>query len=112
MKKVIGDRIRLFRQSKNRSQENMAFDLNISIGAYSNIERGKTNITVTRLAQIAEILDVNITDFFREPFTGLISDEGPTRLTSPQFLTEEIEQLKKEINYLKEINLLLKSSNK
>jgi transcriptional regulator with XRE-family HTH domain len=55
----LGNRIRLLRIEKNLTQENMADDLGISITAYSKIERGKTNISITRLGEIAEVLGVN-----------------------------------------------------
>jgi transcriptional regulator with XRE-family HTH domain len=45
---------------KKLTQENIANDLGISVTAYSKIERGKTNISITRMEQIAEALDVNI----------------------------------------------------
>ncbi|MCD7971670.1 MAG: helix-turn-helix transcriptional regulator [Candidatus Azobacteroides sp.] len=53
--------IRCIRLQKGLSQENMAYDLNISITAYSKIERGLTNISFTRLVQIAKCLGVSIT---------------------------------------------------
>ncbi|MDR0295078.1 MAG: helix-turn-helix domain-containing protein [Prevotellaceae bacterium] len=54
-----GDRIRLLRSEKKLTQENMANDLGISVTAYSKIERGKTNISMSRLKQIAEALGVS-----------------------------------------------------
>jgi transcriptional regulator with XRE-family HTH domain len=58
----IADKIRLARLAKNLSQQNMADELNITVAAYSNIERGVTDISVTRLYQIAGILDLLIED--------------------------------------------------
>jgi transcriptional regulator with XRE-family HTH domain len=55
----LGHRIRLLRIEKGLSQENMANDLGISLTAYSRIERGKTNISILRLEQIAEALGVS-----------------------------------------------------
>jgi len=56
----LGYRIRVLRTEKKLSQENMANDLGISVTAYSKIERGKTNIPVLRLTQIADVLGVSI----------------------------------------------------
>lgn len=69
MKKVIGQRIRELRRSKDYSQENMAAELDITPGAYAKIERGETDPSVTRLIQIAGILDVDVASFFRESVT-------------------------------------------
>ena len=54
------DKLRCLRVQKGLSQENMAFDLNISVTAYSKIERGLTNITLERLRQIAVCLNISM----------------------------------------------------
>lgn len=50
------ERIRLRRLQQGYSQENMADLLNLSTTAYGDIERGKTELTLTRLGQIAAAL--------------------------------------------------------
>ncbi|MAX79840.1 MAG: transcriptional regulator [Crocinitomicaceae bacterium] len=50
--------IRQIRELKNFSQDFMATQLEISTRAYSKIETGETQLTVPRLFQISEILDV------------------------------------------------------
>lgn len=57
-----GDKIRGIRFLKGLSQENMAEMLNISRNAYGDIERGKTDISDSRLQQIAEKLEVTPAD--------------------------------------------------
>ena len=52
-----GERIRLTRLQRGLSQENMADLLGLSTTAYGDIERGKTELTVSRLTQIAGLLD-------------------------------------------------------
>ena len=52
-----GERIRLARLQRGLSQENMADLLSLSTTAYGDIERGKTELTISRLTQIAGILD-------------------------------------------------------
>ncbi len=42
------------------SQQNIADELNLTVASYSNIECGVTDITITRLFEIAKILDVKI----------------------------------------------------
>lgn len=56
----IHERIRIQRQRKGYSQEAMAFELGISQGTYSKIERGETEITAKRLCEIADILKINV----------------------------------------------------
>jgi transcriptional regulator with XRE-family HTH domain len=57
--KGVGEKIRVQRLVKNYSQEYMAWALNISQAAYSNIERGETEITLVRVFEIAEILEIS-----------------------------------------------------
>ena len=58
MKEKLAERIRMTRLMKGLSQQNMADELGITVASYSNIERGVTDITVTRLFAISKILDV------------------------------------------------------
>lgn len=66
MKKIIGNRIRKLRESKDLTQENMAAELDITAGAYAKIERGETDPSITRLIQIADILKVDVTYFVKD----------------------------------------------
>ena len=54
MKKNIGNSIRLARVTKGLSQQNMADELGLTVASYSNIERGVTDITVSRLIEISK----------------------------------------------------------
>lgn len=56
---TTGNKIRIQRQIKNYSQEYMAFMLEISQPAYSKIERNETDLSLRRVYEIAEILEIN-----------------------------------------------------
>lgn len=58
----IGEKIRYIRILKGYSQENMAEMLGISTTGYSKIERGETDISFSRLEQIAKALDISVID--------------------------------------------------
>jgi transcriptional regulator with XRE-family HTH domain len=58
----IGEKIRSIRTLKGFSQENMAQMLDISLPTYADIERGKKDVTINRLEQIAEKLGVTLND--------------------------------------------------
>lgn len=58
----IGDKIRNIRLVKGFSQENMADMLGISTTAYGDIERNKTELTISRATEIAKVLGVSIVD--------------------------------------------------
>ncbi len=106
MKKTIGERIRELRRIKGYTQDNMATDLEITAGAYAKIERGETDPSATRLVKIAEILEVDVTSFFKEtPTTTKAEDPAnPYGYASKQELdnlAQMIKQLTKEIEKLK-----------
>lgn len=56
----IGDNVKKFRELKGFTREQMADYLNLSVSAYGNIERNKTDLTISRIQQIAEILEVDM----------------------------------------------------
>ena len=62
----VGKQIRRIRQGKELSQENVAEELGITKGAFSKIENGTTNVPLARLLQIAKVLEVDITEFFKD----------------------------------------------
>jgi XRE family transcriptional regulator, regulator of sulfur utilization len=57
---TIGEKIRSIRTIKGYSQEVMAGMIGISSIAYSNIERNKTDISHSRLEQIAKVLNMDL----------------------------------------------------
>jgi transcriptional regulator with XRE-family HTH domain len=66
---MTGQKLRLFREFRNYSQEYIAEKLGITQTSYSRIENNRTRITAERLGQLAVILNV--------PTTELLSDNEP-----------------------------------
>ena len=104
----IGTRIRKLRESKDLTQDNMAIDLGITAGAYAKIERGETDPSATRLLKIAEILEVDITVFFKDStHTNSIVQQttqppyGFATKQEVEQLMQMVKQLSKEIEKLK-----------
>lgn len=52
--------IRKFRELKDITREQMASDLNLSLSGYSKLERGEIEITLKRLCEISDILDIEL----------------------------------------------------
>lgn len=65
--KHIGQNIRNLRRMRNWSQRQVVQILGISIAAFSNIERGITDINISRLNAIAKILDVSVSEILTKP---------------------------------------------
>lgn len=104
--KQIGGRIRIARISRNLSQDNIAEDLGISVSAYSNMERGVVEITVSRIIQVAEILKLNW-----HFLLGIKVESEMDFETSLQMLTEPTKKTQQgniisKIDLEKEIRLL------
>ena len=60
--KTIVSNIRKIREFRNYTQDYLAAKLKISQNAYSKIELGYSNITLTRLVEITEILEIELAD--------------------------------------------------
>ncbi|MBL7700373.1 MAG: helix-turn-helix transcriptional regulator [Chitinophagaceae bacterium] len=66
---MTGNKLRIFREFRNYSQEYVAEKLGITQNAYSRIETNQTKITTDRLQRLAELLEIPVTD--------LLSDAEP-----------------------------------
>lgn len=97
MMKTIAEKIRLLRLEKGFSQENVADMLNISTTAYGDIERGKTDLTLSRLQNIAHVFSTSL---------GHLMGEEDAITSQIQQL--ELEKLKMENENLRLENQLLK----
>lgn len=71
MNELLGGRIKALRSAKNFTQEQIADQIGISRQKYARIESGTNNITLEVLAQIANVLDVQVGDITR------VLDETP-----------------------------------
>jgi transcriptional regulator with XRE-family HTH domain len=63
--KAIAANIRHKREYRNYTQEYLAAKLQISQNAYSKIELGYTKITVERLFQVADVLELDVADLIK-----------------------------------------------
>jgi transcriptional regulator with XRE-family HTH domain len=57
-----GEKLRELRTRKGWTQENVAEMLEMSVSNYSNIEKGKTQVTIPKLAQMAQKLDYDLVE--------------------------------------------------
>lgn len=86
---TTSSQIRLLRQKKGYSQENMADMLGLSTTAYGDIERGKTDLTISRLQQIATALGTTAPQL-------LSGDLSPQPELYPAEVVHQVETLKSE----------------
>jgi len=84
----IGKKIKTLRQQRGWSQSHIAELLNISVPAFSKIESDITDLSVSRLRQIADVFNI--------PAVDLIADQ-----TEPsQSLLDELQEAKNTITAL------------
>lgn len=69
MKNNVGNRvneivtnIRIARERRNYTQDYLAMRMNVSQNAYSKIELGRSKLTLARLMEICNILEVSVGD--------------------------------------------------
>ncbi len=138
LKEQLGTKIKQIRIIKGWSREQVADRIGISVAGYGSIERGETDVSMTRLAQLAEIFEITLSDLLGVTektvfnFTGTHSKCHNWKVNSSpnefqelvlrqelekseliqQAQQKEIEYLQREILRLEEINNLLKSQLK
>jgi len=61
-KKHLAMKIKDLRHIKGWTRQQAADKLEMSVAGYGNIERGDTDISITRLAQIAEMFEISLAD--------------------------------------------------
>jgi transcriptional regulator with XRE-family HTH domain len=120
----IYEKIRFMRSFKNWSQEEMAGRLGLSVNGYAKIERGETDVTLSRLKQIVDVLGIDLSELFGLTeknifhFAGThhqVNHSPNASATEPIELKYELEksrliiqQREKEIIYLQEEIVQLK----
>ncbi len=62
--KKLGEKIRKIRTAKRLTQEDLAYQANIDYSYLNEIESGKRNPTVKRVAGIAKVLKVSLKELF------------------------------------------------
>ncbi|MDR0436829.1 MAG: helix-turn-helix transcriptional regulator [Bacteroidales bacterium] len=102
--KGLSNNIRRIRVLRGLTQENVANDLGISLVAYGKIEQGKTDISYSRLSQIADCLQIDIAIFFQEidvPNTVCDSQNYQIKNQDIRRLEKELTEVKTDIKLIK-----------
>src|SRR5690606_30368890 len=108
-------RIKQYRELRNYTQMYMSEQLGISQNTYSKLESGGIKLTVERLRQIAEILDVSLMDLLNnsnQPISDVhdrSSEKNHEYLETIQIMNKDlvlqvIGTLNEQINYLRKEN--------
>jgi len=115
----VHEKIRLIRESKGLTQEQIAEQLNMSVNGYGDIERGVSDIKLSKLQKVSELLDIKLSELFELNEKGILNIAYKKNTTNWYIGTSATELEKqliiseaqsKEITYLKEIIELMKNS--
>ena len=126
----VCEKIHFFRQLRKWSQEEMASKLEMSLNGYAKIERGETDLPLSRLEQIAKVLEIELVELFSfgeknvfyvigdntlqncHQFSNNIHSAMGSSEEKVQLQLEKlyliVQQQSREIEYLKEIIHLLR----
>ncbi|MDR1544026.1 MAG: helix-turn-helix domain-containing protein [Prevotellaceae bacterium] len=102
----VGLKIRKLREERGISQEFIADKLEISQSSYGRLEKSDSRLTVPRLLEISEVLNVSVSVLFGEKATQIINenkgDNAQANIgTLIQQDKEYIASLKEEIAFLR-----------
>ncbi len=94
----IKENIKNIRELKNYTQEYMADRLNISQAAYSKIEKGKTEMTLLKLEEIATVFEITIEDIlqFKNDLSSIGKKASECGIETRHFSNHFVEQLYKD----------------
>ncbi|WP_342088445.1 helix-turn-helix domain-containing protein [Dyadobacter sp. OTU695] len=100
----LSEKIRQIRLQKGLSQENMADMLGLSTTAYGDIERGRTELSVSRLENVAKLLDVPLPELLGIDIsmseTEWLRQENTRILAENRRLQNELDQWKMKFRQL------------
>jgi transcriptional regulator with XRE-family HTH domain len=67
IKKRFGKRLRKLRRNKDLTQEQLADMVGVSLSFIGQLERGESGPSLETVQKIAEVLEVDISEFFPPP---------------------------------------------
>jgi XRE family transcriptional regulator, regulator of sulfur utilization len=80
---TVGERIRKMRLHHDKTTKEIAAHLHITTQAYGNMERGKSDISISRLIELAKFFDVPLLKILTEDhYTAIIHFENTEFLSS------------------------------
>jgi len=66
IKKIFGENLKRLRLEKGISQESLALSADLDRTYIPSIEKGERNVSITVVEKLANALNVNISEFFKD----------------------------------------------
>lgn len=108
----IGNKIRLLREERGLSQDNIAIELGITQPSYARLEKDDERINITRLIHIAQVLKTTVSELIDEKTQKVINLQNSENSMAYNVDTistiinadkDHIQTLKDEIFFLREL---------
>ncbi|MDO4776149.1 MAG: helix-turn-helix transcriptional regulator [Cardiobacteriaceae bacterium] len=105
----VNDKVRMMRELRSWSQEEMAHRLGMSTNGYAKLERGETRLNIPKLEQIAEVFDIDLSDLLAVNERSVIclisenSQHSSNFYGASQELSAEVERLRLMIAHKDEL---------
>lgn len=93
--KNLGTQIRILRAANGLTQSNVASEIKITASAFAKIERGESDISISRIEAIANVFDLSASELINQ--ADLIYKTNANSLAKNY---SELEHIKNEINRL------------
>ena len=105
----INDKVRMMRELRDWSQEEMAQKLGMSTNGYAKIERGEVRLNIPTLEQIAAVFGMNLLDLMAisdKSIVYLVNENSTHRsnyYSAPQDLVQELEKTRLMLSHKDEL---------
>ena len=113
--KKVGEHIKRVREERNYSQQYLAQELGISQKAYSKIENSQTNITLSHLDRISQVLETSVNQLLGTDGSSVYNNynthNGEGIVIRKETPEKSIELYERIIKTQSEENTYLKSQN-
>lgn len=103
----LHEKIRFLRKVKSWTQEDVAEKLGMSVNGYGSIERGETDICLSRLENIADVFGIDLISLISCADYSQLIDSDNLQIKFKHELEKKdllLIERDKEITHLKEIN--------
>ena len=104
--KNLGSQIRILRAIKGLTQSNVANEIKITASAFAKIERGESDISISRIEEIAKVFKLSASklisladSLYEQSAGGIVSNSYETEL---QNLKSQVTRLHKKVESLSE----------
>jgi transcriptional regulator with XRE-family HTH domain len=102
--KNLGTQIRILRAAKGLTQSNVASEIKITASAFAKIERGESDISISRIEAIANVFDLSASELINQ--ADLLYKPNATSFAKNfnelEYIKYEISKLNKKLESLTE----------